>query len=258
MTPCFIKSLHFWEILFHVPGCSDAWPAASQRGAWACCGCAVAPGVQVWPLGCLRACSQSLLPSVGLRWVYVAGSAFVFGLCRLLNVTGFCSNSVWESLFWLGIQLICYFFSSNWNLVLFFSGHSYHYILSFASLSFFSYFRRLLSLVSRFPHVNSDPVLFDAARGGLSGPVSVSLLPTSWAPLGTPGDTLSFLTWNLEFCRHTCVSFLKNRSSLVAQQVKDLASSLLWVWLLLCHGFKPGSRNFCMLRARPKKKETLR
>ena len=37
------------------------------------------------------------------------------------------------------------------------------------------------------------------------------------------------------------------RSSLVGQQVKDLALSLLWLWLQLWHAFSPWPRNFDML-----------
>jgi len=36
------------------------------------------------------------------------------------------------------------------------------------------------------------------------------------------------------------------RTSLVTQWVKDLALSLLWLWLELWHGFDPWARNFCM------------
>ena len=35
----------------------------------------------------------------------------------------------------------------------------------------------------------------------------------------------------------------------MVQQVKDLA------WLLLCHGFNPWPRNFCMSWIQPKKKK---
>ena len=41
----------------------------------------------------------------------------------------------------------------------------------------------------------------------------------------------------------------------MAQQVKDLALSLLWLWLPLWHRFNPWARNFCMPWARPKKKK---
>ena len=44
-----------------------------------------------------------------------------------------------------------------------------------------------------------------------------------------------------------------NRSSLVAQWVKDPALSLQWLWLLLWHGFDPWPRNFHMPWAQPKK-----
>ena len=44
------------------------------------------------------------------------------------------------------------------------------------------------------------------------------------------------------------------RSSLVAQQVKDLALSLLWLWLLLWHRFDPGPRNFYVLWGQAKNK----
>ena len=43
---------------------------------------------------------------------------------------------------------------------------------------------------------------------------------------------------------------LKNRlvwTSLVAQQLKDLALSLLWLWLQLWHSFHPWLRNFHIL-----------
>ena len=44
-------------------------------------------------------------------------------------------------------------------------------------------------------------------------------------------------------------------SSLVAQWAKDPVLSLLWLWLLLWHGFDPWPGNFCMLQAGPKKKK---
>ena len=37
----------------------------------------------------------------------------------------------------------------------------------------------------------------------------------------------------------------------MAQQFKDLALSLLWVWLLLWCGFDPWPKNFYMLQVRP-------
>ena len=40
----------------------------------------------------------------------------------------------------------------------------------------------------------------------------------------------------------------------MAQLVNDPASSLLWLWLLLCCGFNPWPGNFCMPWARPKNK----
>ena len=48
---------------------------------------------------------------------------------------------------------------------------------------------------------------------------------------------------------------LKNQSSLVAQQVKALASSLQWLGLLLWLRFNPWSRNLLMPRKWPKKKK---
>ena len=42
-------------------------------------------------------------------------------------------------------------------------------------------------------------------------------------------------------------------SSLVAQRVKDLALSLMWLWLLLWCGFDPWPGNFHVLWAWPKK-----
>ena len=42
-------------------------------------------------------------------------------------------------------------------------------------------------------------------------------------------------------------------SSLVAQWVKDLALSLLWLWLLLWHKFSPWPGNFHMSWAGLKK-----
>ena len=51
---------------------------------------------------------------------------------------------------------------------------------------------------------------------------------------------------------------LKNfRSSLVAQQVKDLAWSLLWLGLLLWLGFDPWPGNFHMAQAQPTEKNNL-
>ena len=47
---------------------------------------------------------------------------------------------------------------------------------------------------------------------------------------------------------------IKSRSSLVAQQVKDLALLLLWLWLLLWCRFDPWPGNLCMLWVWPKKK----
>ena len=49
--------------------------------------------------------------------------------------------------------------------------------------------------------------------------------------------------------------FEKSRSSLEAQNVKDLALSLLWLGSLLWYGFDPGPRNFCMLQVWPKKNQ---
>ena len=45
----------------------------------------------------------------------------------------------------------------------------------------------------------------------------------------------------------------KLESSLVAQWVKDLALSLLWLRSLLCQGFRPWPRNFHLLQMWPKK-----
>ena len=47
----------------------------------------------------------------------------------------------------------------------------------------------------------------------------------------------------------------KSWSSLVAQQVKDLALSLLWFWLLLWHRFDPWLGNFCRPIGVAKKEE---
>ena len=44
------------------------------------------------------------------------------------------------------------------------------------------------------------------------------------------------------------------RSSLVAQRVKDLVVSLLWLWLLLWRRFDPWPWNLCMPRVWPKNK----
>ena len=41
----------------------------------------------------------------------------------------------------------------------------------------------------------------------------------------------------------------------MAQRVRDLALSLLWLWLQLGHGFDPWPRNFCMLLVWQKKKK---
>ena len=40
----------------------------------------------------------------------------------------------------------------------------------------------------------------------------------------------------------------------MAQEVKDIALSLLWLWLQLWCGFSPWPGNFCMVRTRQKKK----
>ena len=45
------------------------------------------------------------------------------------------------------------------------------------------------------------------------------------------------------------------RSPWVAQQVKDPALSLLWLWLLLWCEFDSWPRNFCMMWAGPKEKK---
>ena len=42
----------------------------------------------------------------------------------------------------------------------------------------------------------------------------------------------------------------------MAQQVKDLGLSLLWLWSPLCCRFNPRPRNFHMLWAWPKKRKT--
>ena len=44
-------------------------------------------------------------------------------------------------------------------------------------------------------------------------------------------------------------------SSLRAQQIKDLALSLLWLWLQLWYRFDPWPGNFLMLWTQPKKKK---
>ena len=44
------------------------------------------------------------------------------------------------------------------------------------------------------------------------------------------------------------------RSSLRAQQAKDPALSLLWLWLQLGHRFDPWPRNFHMPQVQQKKK----
>ena len=41
---------------------------------------------------------------------------------------------------------------------------------------------------------------------------------------------------------------------MVSQWVKDLALSLLWLWLLLWFGFDPWPGNFHMPQMQPKKK----
>lgn len=51
--------------------------------------------------------------------------------------------------------------------------------------------------------------------------------------------------------RHYIKTF--SGSSLVAQWLKDPASSLLWLRLLLYHRFDPWTRNFCMPRAKQNK-----
>ena len=48
---------------------------------------------------------------------------------------------------------------------------------------------------------------------------------------------------------------LKKRSALVAQQIKDLALSLPWLWSLLWLRFDPWPRNFYMPWAWPKNKK---
>ena len=44
----------------------------------------------------------------------------------------------------------------------------------------------------------------------------------------------------------------------MAQQVKDLVLSLLWLWLLLWCRFDPWPGNFCMPQVQPKKKKRER
>ena len=41
----------------------------------------------------------------------------------------------------------------------------------------------------------------------------------------------------------------------MGQWVKDLAFSLLWLWLQLWHRFSPKPQNFHMLQAGPKEKK---
>ena len=56
---------------------------------------------------------------------------------------------------------------------------------------------------------------------------------------------------------HTSVDIIKTTglwSSLVVQQVKDPALSLLWLWSLLWWGFNPRPRNFCTPQVQPRKK----
>ena len=49
-----------------------------------------------------------------------------------------------------------------------------------------------------------------------------------------------------------------HRSFFVVQQVEDLALSLLWLRLLLWHGFKPWPGNIHMLCVAKKKKQQLK
>ena len=62
---------------------------------------------------------------------------------------------------------------------------------------------------------------------------------------GVVNQTLGFLYIRKQKCR----------CSLVSQQVKNPALSLLSLGLLLWHGFDPWSRNFCLPWAQPKKKK---
>ena len=57
-----------------------------------------------------------------------------------------------------------------------------------------------------------------------------------------------------EFYLNKAVTLIQKKplSSLVAQKVKDLALSLLWLWLLLWCGFDPWPGNFHMPQVWPK------
>ena len=60
----------------------------------------------------------------------------------------------------------------------------------------------------------------------------------------------STIEWksNLILCTD-CIIKISKKSSLVAQWIRDLMLSLLWLWLQLQHGFDPWPRNFCMPQA---------
>ena len=44
----------------------------------------------------------------------------------------------------------------------------------------------------------------------------------------------------------------------MAEQVKDLGLSVLWLWLLLWHRFDPWPGNFCMPQVQPKEGVTAK
>ena len=56
-----------------------------------------------------------------------------------------------------------------------------------------------------------------------------------------------------------CLSSLEDfRGTLVAQRVKNLVLSLLWLGLLCSSGSIPGQGNVCVPRVEPKKKEKVK
>ena len=77
--------------------------------------------------------------------------------------------------------------------------------------------------------------------------------PAAAAPIGP-------LVWELPYAACAALKSKKRkkergkRSSLVAPQVKDLALVLLWLRLLLWHGFDPWPGNFQVLQVRPYQK----
>ena len=93
----------------------------------------------------------------------------------------------------------------------------------------------------------------------LSPAATVPIRPLAWEPPYAADVALKGQRDKKKCIRYKCTKYKKyikkkkkTWSSLVTQQVKDLALSLLWLGSLLWHGFIPWPRNFHMPQLWPK------